>query len=96
MKTKAINSSLWELETLMSHYHPNIATLAKIFGEPFRKPSYNMEDFLDWSYNSLLQSEYERRFKDKNSALEFEEFDSVFVNDKLENKPVLMDGWSFV
>ncbi|MCP8719193.1 MAG: CBF/MAK21 family protein [Asgard group archaeon] len=96
LKTKAINSSLWELETLMSHYHPNIATLAKIFGEPFRKPSYNMEDFLDWSYNSLLQSEYERRFKDKNSALEFEEFDSVFVNDKLENKPVLMDGWSFV
>lgn len=96
LKTKAINSSLWELETLMSHYHPNIATLAKIFGEPFRKPSYNMEDFLDWSYNSLLQSEYERRFKDKNSALEFEEFDNVFVNDKLENKPVLMDGWSFV
>ncbi|KAK6890146.1 Nucleolar complex protein 4 [Candida tropicalis] len=96
LKTKAINSSLWELETLMSHYHPNIATLAKIFGEPFRKPSYNMEDFLDWSYNSLLQSEYERRFKDKNSALEFEEFDSVFVNDKSENKPVLMDGWSFV
>lgn len=96
LKTKAIDSSLWELETLMSHYHPNIATLAKIFGEPFRKPSYNMEDFLDWSYNSLLQSEYERRFKDKNSALEFEEFDSVFVNDKLENKPVLMDGWSFV
>lgn len=96
LNTKAINSSLWELETLMSHYHPNIATLAKIFGEPFRKPSYNMEDFLDWSYNSLLQSEYERRFKDKNSALEFEEFDSVFVNDKLENKPVLMDGWSFV
>lgn len=96
LKTKAIDSSLWELETLMSHYHPNIATLAKIFGEPFRKPSYNMEDFLDWSYNSLLQSEYERRFKDKNSALEFEEFDNVFVNDKLENKPVLMDGWSFV
>lgn len=96
LNTKAINSSLWELETLMSHYHPNIATLAKIFGEPFRKPSYNMEDFLDWSYNSLLQSEYERRFKDKNSALEFEEFDNVFVNDKLENKPVLMDGWSFV
>ncbi|EER34856.1 conserved hypothetical protein [Candida tropicalis MYA-3404] len=96
LNTKAINSSLWELETLMSHYHPNIATLAKIFGEPFRKPSYNMEDFLDWSYNSLLQSEYERRFKDKNSALEFEEFDNVFVNDKSENKPVLMDGWSFV
>ncbi|RCK66921.1 Nucleolar complex protein 4 [Candida viswanathii] len=96
LATQAIKSSLWELETLMSHYHPNIATLAKIFGEPFRKPSYNMEDFLDWSYNSLLQSEYERRFKDKNSALEFEEFDSIFAGNQEENKPVLMDGWSFV
>lgn len=96
LNTQAIKSSLWELETLMSHYHPNVATLAKIFGEPFRKPSYNMEDFLDWSYNSLLQSEYERRFKDKNSALEFEEFDSIFEISKLDNKPALMEGWSFV
>lgn len=78
-KTKAILLSLWELETLMSHYHPNIATLAKIFGEPFRKERYNMEDFLDWSYASLLESEKKRKYKGP-ASLEHEEWDLLFDN----------------
>lgn len=96
LHTEAIKSSLWELDTLMTHYHPNVATLAKIFGEPFRKPSYNMEDFLDWSYNSLLQSEYDRKFKDKNSALEFEEFDKVLDTSNSDSKSLLLEGWTLV
>ncbi|RLV93375.1 Nucleolar complex protein 4 [Spathaspora sp. JA1] len=93
MNTQAIGSSLWELETLMSHYHPNIATLAKIFAEPFRKHSYNMEDFLDWSYISLLQSESTRRYKTL-AALEFEEFDMLFEQQEESNKRVLLPGWT--
>ena len=50
MQTGAIESSLWEIETLQSHYHPNVATLAKIISEQFTKRSYNLEDFLDQSY----------------------------------------------
>ncbi|RLP63390.1 hypothetical protein L150_02110 [Candida albicans Ca529L] len=96
LHTEAIKSSLWELDTLMTHYHPNVATLAKIFGEPFRKPSYNMEDFLDWSYNSLLQSEYDRKFKDKNSALEFEEFNKVLDTSNSDSKSSLLEGWTLV
>lgn len=96
LHTEAIKSSLWELDTLMTHYHTNVATLAKIFGEPFRKPSYNMEDFLDWSYNSLLQSEYDRKFKDKNSALEFEEFDKVLDTSNSDSKSLLLEGWTLV
>ncbi|KAL6944819.1 hypothetical protein ACO0RG_001573 [Hanseniaspora osmophila] len=61
--SNAINSSLWELETLMHHYHPNVASLAKIFQQPFRKMSYNMEDFLDWNYKSFLNSELKRSLK---------------------------------
>lgn len=91
LKTKAMGSSLWELETLMSHYHPNIATLAKIFGEPFRKPSYNMEDFLDWSYISLLDSEKTRKYKGV-AALEYEEWDVVF--DSKSESSTYMKGWS--
>lgn len=53
METNAIESSLWELETLQSHYHPNVATLAKIISEQFTKRSYNLEDFLDHSYNGV-------------------------------------------
>ncbi|SSD60899.1 related to Nucleolar complex protein 4 [Saccharomycodes ludwigii] len=61
--TNAIESSLWELETLMHHYHPNVASLAKIFKNPFRKYSYNLEDFLDWNYDTLLKAELKRSLK---------------------------------
>jgi U3 small nucleolar RNA-associated protein 19 len=53
MMTGAIDSSVWELQTLQSHYHPNVATLAKIISEQFTKQTYNLEDFLDHSYNSV-------------------------------------------
>lgn len=94
LKTGAMGSSLWELEALMSHYHPNIATLAKIFGEPFKKLSYNLEDFLDWSYISLLESEKNRKYK-THVALEFEERDYLFDSkDRPESSTVYAKGWS--
>ncbi|KAF3938522.1 hypothetical protein ABW19_dt0207081 [Dactylella cylindrospora] len=61
MKTGALESSLWELETLQSHYHPNVATLAKILSEQFTKQQYNMEDFLDHSYTSMLEAEMAKK-----------------------------------
>ncbi|SCU83950.1 LAFA_0D06986g1_1 [Lachancea sp. 'fantastica'] len=77
--TNAMGSSLWELDSLTNHYHPNVATLAKIFSQPFRKHSYNMEDFLDWSYDSLLQAEVTRKLK-VSPALEFEDQGAAFGN----------------
>jgi len=56
METNAIESSLWEIVTLQSHYHPNVATLAKIISEQFTKIAYNLEDFLDHSYGSVSYS----------------------------------------
>lgn len=91
LRTGAMGSSLWEMETLMSHYHPNIATLAKIYSEPFKKPSYNMEDFLDWSYLTLMESEKTRKYKAM-AALEFEDYDSLFNSG--EGK-AFIDGWSY-
>ncbi|KAF2773423.1 CBF-domain-containing protein [Teratosphaeria nubilosa] len=61
--TGAIDSSLWELETLSSHYHPNVATLAKILSEQFTKREYSLEDFLDHSYGTLLDNELSRALK---------------------------------
>ncbi|CAK3997537.1 related to NOC4 Nucleolar, forms a complex with Nop14p that mediates maturation and nuclear export of 40S [Lecanosticta acicola] len=63
MLTGAIDSSLWELETLQSHYHPNVATLAKIMGEQFTKRDYQLEDFLDHSYASLIDAELGKEMK---------------------------------
>jgi U3 small nucleolar RNA-associated protein 19 len=53
METHAIESSLWEIVMLQSHYHPNVASMAKIISEQFTKQAYNLEDFLDHSYGSV-------------------------------------------
>lgn len=82
--TGAFGSSLWEMDSLMQHYHPNVASLAKVFSQPFKKMSYNMEDFLDWGYDSLLAAEASRRLKVL-PVLEYETFDQV-VADTPENK----------
>ncbi|KAH9879342.1 hypothetical protein J1614_002781, partial [Plenodomus biglobosus] len=71
MLTNAIESSVWELEALQSHYHPNVATLAKIISEQFTKRAYNLEDFLDHSYTALLDVELNRDLK-KEPEVEFE------------------------
>ncbi|KAG7709386.1 hypothetical protein KL914_001776 [Ogataea haglerorum] len=75
-KTNALNSSAWELEAVIHHYHPNVGSLAKIFTQPFNKYSYNMEDFLDWSYSKLVDNEVSKRFKGE-LALELESWDSL-------------------
>lgn len=56
-RTNAIESSLWEIETLQSHYHPNVAAIARIISEQFTKQAYNLEDFLDYTYQGMLQAE---------------------------------------
>ncbi|KAL9111977.1 MAG: hypothetical protein Q9227_003597 [Pyrenula ochraceoflavens] len=61
--TGAIDSSLWELETLQSHYHPNVASIARIISEQFTKQQYNLEDFLDHSYTSMIDAELSRDMK---------------------------------
>ena len=53
LKTHAIESSLWEIRTLQDHYHPNVATIAKIISHQFTKQAYNLDDFLDHSYESV-------------------------------------------
>ncbi|KAF2231535.1 CBF-domain-containing protein [Viridothelium virens] len=62
-KTLALESSLWELDTLRSHYHPNVATLAGIIAQQFTKREYQLEDFLDHSYASLVEAELGKEVK---------------------------------
>jgi hypothetical protein len=56
LQSRAIDSSLWELQTHIHHYAPPVATLARIFSEPFTKPSYVLEDFLDHTYGTVRVS----------------------------------------
>jgi U3 small nucleolar RNA-associated protein 19 len=79
MLSNAIESSVWELEALQSHYHPNVATLAKIISEQFTKRSYNLEDFLD--HTALLDVELNRDLK-KDPEVEFEIPKKIFTADE--------------
>lgn len=100
--TGAIDSSLWELETLRSHYHPTVASIVRIVGEQFTKQQYNLEDFLDHGYGTLAEGELkEKQGKRKREAVvEYRIPQRVFEKtaeqegDGEENNPVL-DLWSF-
>ncbi|KKZ63894.1 hypothetical protein EMCG_01796 [[Emmonsia] crescens] len=67
-RTGALESSLWEIETLQSHYHPNVASLAKIISEQFTKQAYNLEDFLDHSYQGMVGMELGKEEKQLRKA----------------------------
>ncbi|KAK0632533.1 CBF/Mak21 family-domain-containing protein [Immersiella caudata] len=70
METHAIDSCIWEIVQLQSHYHPNVATIAKVVSEQFTKQAYGLEDFLDHSYSSLLEAEISKDVK-KPPVVEF-------------------------
>jgi len=81
METQAIDSCLWEIETLQTHYHPNVATLAKIISEQFTKREYSLEDFLDHTYQGLIDAELGKEIK-KAPVVEFEIPKRIFTTDE--------------
>ncbi|KAK6336367.1 hypothetical protein TWF696_001928 [Orbilia brochopaga] len=102
MKTGALESSLWELETLQSHYHPNVATLAKILSEQFTKQQYNTEDFLDHSYTSMLEAEMSKKIN-KDPIVEYIVPKKIFFAEEKQNEDdilpatenALLEFWDF-
>jgi len=97
METRALESSLWEIVQLQSHYHPNVATIAKIISEQFTKHTYNMEDFLDHSYASLLEAEMTKSVK-KAPVVEFHIPKRIFLpqDDPATNPDsLLVKLWDF-
>ncbi|KAF9568669.1 CBF-domain-containing protein, partial [Agrocybe pediades] len=77
MQTHALDSSLWELLSHASHYHAPVSTMCKIFSEAFTKPNYALEDFLDHTYNTLFETEINRKIK-REPALAVESDVKVF------------------
>ncbi|KAI5808090.1 putative ribosome biogenesis protein Noc4 [Peziza echinospora] len=80
----ALESSLWELEMLQSHYHPSVATMARIISEQFTKHSYGLEDFLDHSYASMIDSELSKNIK-QDPVVEYEIPKRIFTQAKRED-----------
>ncbi|PGH03000.1 U3 small nucleolar RNA-associated protein 19 [Blastomyces parvus] len=81
-RTGALESSLWEIESLQSHYHPNVASIAKIISEQFTKQAYNLEDFLDHSYQGMIGMELGKEEKEfrKAPVVEFQIPKRIFTD----------------
>ncbi|KAL1901827.1 Maturation and nuclear export of 40S ribosomal subunits interacting protein [Sporothrix stenoceras] len=101
METHAVDSCLWEIVQLQSHYHPNVATIAKILSEQFTKQSYNVEDFFDHSYQSMLEAEFGKEVR-KTPVVEFQIPKRIFLPHKpvegAEDQPedaLLVKLWDF-
>ena len=45
---------------LEAHYHAPTTTIVKTLAQPFTKEAYDVEDFLDHGYSSLIRNEVER------------------------------------
>lgn len=93
-RTNAIESSIWEIETLQSHYHPNVAAIARIISEQFTKQAYNLEDFLDHTYQGMAQAELgsgERPMK-KTPVVEYQIPKRIFTDRLLEEDGGLDSG----
>lgn len=97
METQAIDSCIWEIVQLQSHYHPNVATIAKIVSEQFTKQIYNMEDFLDHSYASLLEAEMGKNIR-KAPVVEFQIPKRIFLPQDIDSQVednLQMKLWDF-
>lgn len=97
MQTDAIESSLWEIQSLQTHYHPNVASIAKIISEQFTKQSYNIEDFLDHSYATMLDAELSKDIK-KPPEIEYEIPKRIFLPhdvDSGKQDSLLVQMWDF-
>ena len=71
-KSNALDSCLWELQTLQSHYYPGVRSLVQVLEKPLKKEKESdISDFFDISYQSLFEQECDK-FTSKNSFLEFQ------------------------
>jgi U3 small nucleolar RNA-associated protein 19 len=104
--TSAIDSSLWEIETLQSHYHPNVAAICRIICEQFTKQAYNLEDFFGYTYEGMITAELgaeEKASFKKSPVVEFHIPKRIFTNRLLEEDGgrdtvpgvLLRDLWEF-
>ncbi|OAX42015.1 CBF-domain-containing protein [Rhizopogon vinicolor AM-OR11-026] len=99
--TNALDSSLWELHSHIHHYDSAVSTVARIFGEAFTKPGYSMEDFLDHTYGTLIDTEVKRKIK-KEPALAMElrkdlfpESDAADMDAGMSGRDAVSELWVF-
>ena len=82
-KSNAIDSSLWELELLQSHYCSAVSRFVQVFKKPYEPKAnlYPIADFASITYDSLIKRDIFKKFT--SIPTEFEDRTSVFQSDSI-------------
>ena len=83
-KCNALNSSLWELKTLQSHYYPGVSSLVEMLEKPLGAEETDISEYFDVGYDQLFQREC-RKITTQNAFLEFQVPKGFFSKDMSEN-----------
>ncbi|XP_022705126.1 nucleolar complex protein 4 homolog A-like isoform X2 [Varroa jacobsoni] len=62
-KSRALESSLWELKTLQSHWFHRAAAKARIIDNPFPKIEWDLSDVLEADYPQLFEQAVKEKYK---------------------------------
>uniref|UniRef100_A0A8C8S584 Nucleolar complex associated 4 homolog n=1 Tax=Pelusios castaneus TaxID=367368 RepID=A0A8C8S584_9SAUR len=75
-ESRALESSLWELQTLQSHYHPDVAQAAAVVNQSLSELEDDISDLLELSAYELFDRELKK--KATSVPLEFEQVRGLF------------------
>ncbi|XP_068127696.1 nucleolar complex protein 4 homolog isoform X2 [Hyperolius riggenbachi] len=69
-KSRALESSLWEIEALQNHYYPNVVRAANVISRNLSSQESEISELLELSSYELFEKEMKKKFK--SVPLEFE------------------------
>lgn len=78
LKSYAIHSSLWEIQTLQNHPAPSVATAAKFINTPLPSVEWDMGKVLENTGDDIFDKEIRKH--SKLIALAFDRPDNVCLN----------------
>lgn len=79
--TNASDSSLWELESLLNHYLSDVTLFTRNFQKKLEVSYFNISNYCDNSYSSLIVNHMKIDSKQKNLPLSFSYKEEFFPSD---------------
>lgn len=83
--TNASDSSLWELESLLNHYLSDITLFTRNFQKKLEVSYFNISNYCDNSYSSLIVNHMKIDSKQKNLPLTYSYKEEFFPSDSSLN-----------
>ena len=80
-KCNAINSCLWELNTLKSHYSSDVLKQVALFKKDLPSEEADISDHFDYTYENLFESKISGILKEGDTPpLNFQKNNSIFTD----------------